>query len=92
MVAVRSAGPDCVATHLTTPFDDLTALHIADAIGVLEGRWPGPQTLPIVDNRRLAAAADMMELCGLARLRHATWALPQEEFETLFARKAAGFR
>lgn len=62
-VVRRTPGPDCVATHLTTPFDDATALRIADAIGVLEGRWSGPQTLLTVDTSRLAlAAANMMEL------------------------------
>ena len=47
-IGVLPVHPDiaCQETHLTAPFDDDTARRIAEAIGVLEGRWKrGPLTL-----------------------------------------------
>lgn len=38
-VARTSDSGRCGSVHLTAPFDDATALRVAEALGVLEGRW-----------------------------------------------------
>jgi len=67
------AGESCrrARTHLTARFDDDTALRIAEAIGVLEGRWArGPLTFlgqDMVGLVRGAAFEAELRLRGLPR-------------------------